>query len=71
MTGLLYVPERVRGETPGVLFVYGHARPAKAYPLYQKVCIDLVRNDFVVLAIDPIGQGERLQYWNPRREIIR
>jgi dienelactone hydrolase len=34
-------------------------------PQYQCVYIDLVKAGFVVLAYDPIGQGERRQYWNP------
>ena len=72
VTGLLYIPEKLESETAGILFVSGHAKSAKAYPPYQKVCIDLVQNEFVVLAIDPIGQGERLQYWDPKKgEVIR
>ncbi len=66
VTSLLYVPEQLNGPAPAVLFLCGHSRDAKAYPLYQKVCIDLVKNGFVVLAIDPVGQGERLQYWDPK-----
>jgi dienelactone hydrolase len=32
---------------------------------YQCVYVDLVKAGFVVLAYDPMGQGERRQYWNP------
>ena len=39
--------------------------PGKSAPEYQAVCIDLVRNGFVVLAVDPPGQGERKQYYDP------
>ncbi|MGW8181531.1 MAG: alpha/beta hydrolase family protein, partial [bacterium] len=28
---------------------------------------NLVRKGFVVLAIDPLGQGERIQYWDPEK----
>ena len=65
VTSNLYVPTGLTEKAPAVLVVCGHAEPAKAYELYQKVCLDLVRNGFVVLTIDPLGQGERFQYWNP------
>jgi len=64
VTALLYVPKIYSKPMPAVLFLCGHAEEAKAYPLYQKACIDLARNGFVVLAIDPPGQGELLQYWD-------
>ncbi|MSV29581.1 MAG: hypothetical protein EXQ52_12685, partial [Bryobacterales bacterium] len=35
-------------------------------PDYQFAYLNLVKNGFVVLAYDPVGQGERRQYWNPR-----
>ena len=41
VTANLYVPKGLTQATPGILFVCGHARAAKADPLYQKVCIDL------------------------------
>lgn len=62
VSALCYIPKDVTTNAPAILFVCGHAAEGKAYPQYQKVCRDLVANGFVVLAIDPIGQGERLQY---------
>ena len=64
VTAALYMTRSRIGQAPGpaVLFVCGHGREAKAYPNYQKVCIDLALEGFVVLAIDPPGQGERMQY---------
>jgi len=35
------------------------------YRAYQFLYQNLVRNGFVFLAYDPIGQGERCYYWNP------
>ncbi len=62
-TANLYVPAGGDGRRrPAVLFLCGHARAAKAYPNYQMVCRALARAGFVVLALDPVGQGERLQY---------
>lgn len=63
VTASLYVPDGPEGPRPAVLFLCGHAAPGKAYPEYQRVCQLLVQAGFVVLAQDPIGQGERLSYW--------
>jgi dienelactone hydrolase len=58
-----YVPDNSSAPAPGVLFLCGHSANGKAHERYQQVARDLARNGFVVLAIDPIGQGERLQFW--------
>jgi dienelactone hydrolase len=58
----LYVPEQGQGPFPAVLFQSGHYWEAKAYPSYQRCCQGLVQLGFVVLAFDPMGQGERINY---------
>jgi len=64
--GLLYVPDRLREEkNAAVLFLCGHWGASKACEEYQRVCQELVKAGFVVLAVDPIGQGERQQYFQP------
>jgi hypothetical protein len=68
VTSLLYLPKEREARAPAVLFVCGHAETGKAYPQYQAVCADLAANGFVVLAMDPPGQGERYQYWDPETE---
>jgi cephalosporin-C deacetylase-like acetyl esterase len=40
-------------------------------PQYQSAYISLAKNGFVVLAYDPIGQGERRQYWNPATDVTQ
>lgn len=62
VTANCYLPKQCEKHAPAVLFLCGHSDTGKALPGYQKVCRDLVANGFMVLAIDPIGQGERLQY---------
>lgn len=57
-----YLPKQRRGRVPGVVVTCGHALDAKAYGLYQEVCVRLVRNGYAVLIYDPINQGERLLY---------
>lgn len=64
MTANFYLPNNIEDKIPGVLFLCGHTDKSKAYPKYQKVCNQLVRSGFAVLIIDPIGQGERKQYYN-------
>ncbi len=64
VTGNLYVPTD-RGPFPGIISPCGHYQLARMQPDYQAVYLNLVRNGFVVLAYDPIGQGERRQYWSP------
>ncbi len=58
----LYVPEQENGPFPAVLFQSGHYWEGKAYPSYQRCCQGLVKLGFVVLAFDPMGQGERINY---------
>ncbi len=61
VTADLYMPEG-GGPFPGVLFQMGHAADGKAYGPYQRACQSLARLGFAVLAFDPIGQGERVNY---------
>lgn len=58
----LYIPTRGSGPFPGVLFQMGHSTNGKAAEPYQKCCQGLARLGYVVLAFDPMGQGERTYY---------
>ena len=58
----LYVPRQGNGPFPAVLFQSGHYNEGKAHPNYQRCCQGLAQLGFVVLAFDPMGQGERIQY---------
>ena len=73
VTANLYTPLPMQGKMPAVIFACGHIECAKAAPIYQKVCIDLVQNGFVVLAVDPISQGERIQSYcrEAKRPVVR
>lgn len=62
VTGALFVPNR-KGKMPAVIFCSGHI-PNSFRENYQKLILNLAEKGFVVLAFDPIGQGERLQYEN-------
>ncbi len=65
VTAALFIPENLKGKTAGIIFTSGHAQEAFRWPDYQRVCINLAEKGFVVLAFDPIGQGERVQYFHP------
>ena len=65
VTAALYVPKGITSPQPAVIFVHGHSDLGKSYPTYQAVCVDLAANGFIVLAVDPPGQGERFQYFDP------
>ncbi|MFN7997017.1 MAG: acetylxylan esterase [Bryobacteraceae bacterium] len=65
VTGNLYIPASGPGPYPAVISPCGHYPLARMQPDYQFVYLNLVKAGFVVLAYDPIGQGERRYYWNP------
>jgi cephalosporin-C deacetylase-like acetyl esterase len=61
VTAILYLPKKGQAPYPGVLLPCGHSSNGKAAEAYQRACISLAKNGFVVLCYDPIGQGERIQ----------
>jgi dienelactone hydrolase len=60
VTANLYVPEG-KGKKPAALLFCGHEQTSKATSSYQLTARLLARNGFVVLVIDPVSQGERMQ----------
>ncbi len=56
----VYIPTGVERPMPAVIVTAGHAMAdGKNYDLYRTGQLGLVRQGFIVLAYDPIGQGER------------
>lgn len=62
----VYIPKGRALPAPGVLFTSGHAGEGKAYHLYHECCLGLVLKGYVVLGLDPTGQGERSEYFDPK-----
>ena len=67
VTALLYVPD---GNAPGgkraaIIMTPGHGPTGKAGDAATAAIF--VHNGFIVLSYDPIGQGERLQYPDPKK----
>ncbi len=62
VTANFYLPTTGKAPYPAVLGVAGHSSNGKAYAGYQKAFIGFVQRGIAVLAYDPPGQGERLEY---------
>ncbi len=63
ITANLYLPKSGHPPFPAVLYTPGH------YPVGKveawNLAANMARNGIAVLAYDPIGEGERLQYFDP------
>jgi cephalosporin-C deacetylase-like acetyl esterase len=66
VTANVYVPTGAPGPFPAIVGTAGHSVTGKAIGTYQQAWIGLVKRGFVVLAFDPPGQGERLEYFDPK-----
>lgn len=64
VTGSLYRPAAGDGPFPAVLYPLGHERGGKAYPIWQQMLATLARKGYVAFTWDPLGQGERSQFWS-------
>lgn len=71
VTANLYIPAAAKPPLAGVLFQMGHTGNGKAADSYQRCCQGLVRLGFLVLAFDPMGQGERVYYPDAERKRTR
>jgi dienelactone hydrolase len=69
ITGNLYIPNKGKGPFPGIISPCGHYALGRMNKELQCAYINLVQSGFVVLAYDPIGQGERRYYWNPETNV--
>ena len=66
VTAALFIPEKLKGKAPAIIYASGHTANGFRSPTYQHIIINLVKKGFVVLAFDPVGQGERLQYFDEK-----
>ena len=62
VTSNLYVPTGRKHPLPGVVGVCGHSMTGKGIDSYQSFAQGLARQGYVVIIVDPIGQGERVQW---------
>ena len=66
VTASLYLPKGLTEPSPAVLFYSGHTNNARMAPRYQEVCQTLANAGLIVLAMDPTGQGERQNFYDPK-----
>lgn len=65
VTSTIYIPVPLKGKAPAIIYCSGHAQEGYRSSTYQHVILNLVKKGFIVLAFDPVGQGERLEYFDP------
>ncbi len=71
VTGCLFIPDSLNGKAPAILNPIGHTNIAFRGEHYQQLILNLVQKGFIVFAFDPLGQGERLQYYDPAEKKSR
>lgn len=70
VTGCLFIPDGIKEKRPAILNVLGHWEEGFRARETQQFIYNFVKKGFIVFAIDPVGQGERVQYWNPEKKSI-
>ncbi len=68
VTGALYIPDGLTDKAPAIFYTCGHTLEGFRASTYQQIIVNLVKKGFVVFTIDPMGQGERYQYWDAQTE---
>lgn len=68
VTSTLFIPKGLKKGTkfPAIIYCSGHSDDGYRSIIYQHEILNLVKKGFVVFAFDPMGQGERLQYYDPK-----
>src|SRR5437762_6943223 len=64
VTALVYLPDDHSKKHPAVLVPAGHAADGKFH--YQALSQRLVGRGYVVISWDPVGKGERSQFWDAK-----
>jgi hypothetical protein len=65
VTSSLFIPDQfANARGPVIIYCIGHT--FTGYAASQVTLLNLVKKGFIVFAFDPMGQGERLQYYNPK-----
>ena len=69
VTALVYVPEDAHQKHPAVLIPSGHSANGKVH--YQGLCQRLAQRGYVAINWDAVGQGERSQFWDTKKNKSR
>lgn len=70
VTSSLFIPKSLkrRDRAPAVIYCSGHSTQGYRSNVYQGVILNLVKKGFVVFAFDPVGQGERYEYYDAEKK---
>jgi len=71
VTALVYLPDGPPTPKPAVLVACGHSPIGKAHTSYQQISARLAKKGYVALCWDPVGQGERSQFWDAEKNQSR
>lgn len=66
VTSALYIPDGAK-KAPAIIYCSGHSDNGYRSNGYQNEILNFVKKGFIVFAFDPMGQGERLQYFNSEK----
>jgi hypothetical protein len=68
VTSSMFIPGglKKKGKAPVVIYCSGHSEEGYRSAIYLHVITNLVKKGFIVFAFDPVGQGERLEYFDPK-----
>lgn len=68
VTSSLFIPSGIKknSKSPAIIYCSGHSADGYRSDVYQHVILNLVKKGFIVFAFDPVGQGERLEYFDAR-----
>ena len=69
VTALVYVPENGDKVHPAILVPAGHSTNGKDH--YQALSERLALRGYLVISWDPVGQGERSQFWDAKAKKTR
>ena len=70
VSGCLFIPDGIDTPRPAILNVIGHSIESFRRDIYQIPILNLVKKGFVVFAMDPMGQGERIQYTDEEKKRV-
>ena len=68
VTSSLFIPAGIKTneKSPSVIYCSGHSTDGYRSAVYQHVILNLIKKGFIVFAFDPVGQGERLEYYDAK-----
>lgn len=70
VTSSLFIPKKTskKEKLPAIIYCSGHTPQGYRSNTYQQVILNLVKKGFVVFAFDPVGQGERMEYFDEKAD---